>query len=399
MSRPVIALLGLVAVCACSSSDDEAEFQLPPGFVLAGGTESSGGSPSSGGSTSSGGVPGPAASGGNSPVQISGGNAGTGATGGIDSCQSVSAEAELQPVYLVFAFDVSGSMGQGDFPWHDRTLKWEPVVAATRAFFEDPASEGLSASLTVFPEREEAGRCDQASYEEPDVAMSALPSATFGELLDDIGSETWRGGTPTLPMIRGVFEYVDGERIANPGRYALVMVTDGYPQGCDDQSIQSVVDVVAGQADTVPTYVIGVANPPLDGAPDTVSDLGAIAEAGGTEDAFIVDTGNPQQTTRDFQDVVEEIRGRSLVCNLPIPDPPDGRVFDKQRVEVQYSNDTDQTLFSYDADCLTENAWHYDDAQNPTSVVLCDDTCALVQADPRAKIAVNFACQTVIIIE
>jgi hypothetical protein len=97
--------------------------------------------------------------------------------------------------------------------------------------------------------------------------------------------------------------------------------------------------------------------------------------------------------------VVEEIRGRSLVCNLPIPEPPDGRVFDKERVEVQYSNDGGETLFTYDADCQAENAWHYDDPADPSSVVLCDDTCAVVQADPKAKIAVNFACETVIIIE
>src|SRR6188768_1406237 len=44
-----------------------------------------------------------------------------GGGGGGPVCETVSAAAELPPVYLAFAFDVSGSMGQLDQPrwWHD----------------------------------------------------------------------------------------------------------------------------------------------------------------------------------------------------------------------------------------------------------------------------------------
>ena len=74
----------------------------------------------------------------------------------------------------------------------------------------------------------------------------------------------------------GTVGFVLAEREAHPGRYAIVLVTDGYPQGCDDadDEIAAVVaEVEAALEEGITTYVIGVANPPIDGAPDTVTDL------------------------------------------------------------------------------------------------------------------------------
>jgi hypothetical protein len=348
----------------------------------------------SGGSTA---LPG----GGSGPVvTLTGGTTGTAGNGmgegGVNACETVATGVDLEPVYLVFAFDVSGSMGQGDFPWHDRTLKWDPVVAATKAFFEDPKSTGLHASLVTFPHgMDGAENCDEATYAAPDVPMTALPSEAFGVRLDTIGSEPWRGGTPTLAVVRGSLAFIEEQRDLNPGRYALVLVTDGFPQGCDDQAIASVVDLVTEAAPATATYVVGVENPPIDGAPDTVSDLGSIAEAGGTE-AILIDTGNPSDTTAKFQAAIELIRGEAVSCTLPIPPPPDGREFDKQRVRVSYESGSDEVSFSYDAECLEPDSWHYDDVDDPTAVVLCDSTCATVQADTQANLSVEFACENVI---
>jgi hypothetical protein len=323
--------------------------------------------------------------------------AGTGGTGGVVACDTVSTGASLQPVYLVFAFDVSGSMGQGDYEWHDRTLKWDPVVSATKAFFEDAASTGFEASLTAFPDgSDEDERCDDATYAMPDVAMTALPSATFGVALDAIGAAEWRGGTPTLHVVRGTLGQIERARATQPGHYALVLVTDGYPQGCDDNEIPSVVTVVQAAAGTTPTYVIGVANPPIDGAPDTVTDLAAIAQAGGTTDAFIIDTGNPTDTVNRFRDVIEQIRDQALSCTIAIPTPPGGRVFDKNRVEVVYQSGATTTPLVYDPLCAMPSAWHYDDPANPTSIELCEATCTSVQADTMAGLQVNFACEDII---
>jgi hypothetical protein len=341
------------------------------------------------------------------PELALGGSAGTPASSGSgDVCATVTASAMLEPVHLAFAFDVSGSMGKGDHPWHDATLKWDPVVAATRGFFEDPASEGLMASLTAFPiDADEDERCEAAGYADPGVAMQALPSTEFGEALTAIREHDWRGGTPTLAVVQGVLGYIATYRAEHPGHYALVLVTDGYPQGCDDDSIESVKDAVSAVASDVPTYVIGVKNPPLvdddgDTAPDTVSNLAGVAEAGGTESPFIIDTGEPAKTSTDFQAAIEKIRGVAISCNVTLPTPPDGRAFERDSVVVKYSVGGAKIELSYDESCTVDNAWHYDDVDNPSQVVLCPATCATVTAGPEAEaeaaLGVDFTCERVI---
>src|SRR6185436_12591447 len=197
--------------------------------------------------------------------------------GQADACATTQAKTTLEPVHLAFAFDVSGSMGQGDELWHDRTLKWDPISAATKAFFADPASRGFYASLTLFPEiGEESVRCTDAVYVDPDVAPTALPSTAFATVLDVIPTQPWRPGTPTVHVLRGVFSFVDREMAGRPGRYVVVLVTDGYPSGCSNNRIADVVNVVSQRAMTIPTYVIGVNNPPISGAPDTTSNLNQV---------------------------------------------------------------------------------------------------------------------------
>lgn len=324
---------------------------------------------------------------------------GAGGTG--TTCASQKAGANLLPVRLAFAFDVSGSMGQGDYPWHDATLKWDPVVAATRAFFEDAESAGLEASLTAFPVAESNAKCMNGSYEAPIVPMTALPSPAFGAALDGIRAGTWRGGTPTLHVVSGVLAQIAQSNASNPGRYVFVLVTDGYPQGCSDNAIQSVVDAVAAVAATTPTYVIGVANPPLTDsngmmAPETVMNLSAVAVAGGTGQAYIINTGDPAATHAAFSMAINEIRGTSISCNLAIPPIPGGRAFERDKVIVTYTSAGTPVDLTYDASCSMPNTWHYDDVNAPTEIVLCDSTCTSVQADDTAVLDVTFTCNSVI---
>lgn len=325
---------------------------------------------------------------------IGGFDPGAAGTGTVETCATETSTANLEPVYLAFGFDRSGSMGKGDEDWHDQSLKWDPVATATSAFFADPASSGLSAALTFFPNsREEDERCDPDRYTSPDIPMTPLPSSDFEPALDAVPDEDWIGGTPTLAVMSGLVDYVDEQRPSRPGRYAIVLVTDGYPQDCDDSSIESVAELAASIADSTPTYVIGVANPPFDDAPDTVTDLTAIAEAGGTEKAFLIDTGDPTQTSRDFRTAIDEIRGAAISCDVAIPAPPTGRVFDKEAVAVSYSVDSGSTsALVYDPACIGLG-WHYDDSANPSRIVLCPDACQTIQAEASASLAVNFACE------
>lgn len=311
-------------------------------------------------------------------------------TGGV--CGNQNAEASLQPVHLAFVFDVSGSMGKLDQSYHDPKLKWDPVVAATKGFFE--TSKDLFASMTFFPALEE--KCVDLSYELPTVPFTALPSKVFGEALDAYRAEGWRGRTPTLHALRGVYAYVTREMLTRPGRYVMVLVTDGYPEQCDDNSIASVVAEAKNIATTMPLYVVGVKNPK--GGPDTVSDLGVVAAAGETKEAFFINTGDPAKTTADFQAAIEKIRGYSVSCNLQIPKPPAGMAFQKENVAVSTSTGGKVTKLTYDPKCESPNAWYYDAPAAPTLIRLCPGICKAIQDDSSTKINIEFTCEPVIIV-
>ncbi|MFZ5894645.1 MAG: vWA domain-containing protein [Myxococcota bacterium] len=370
--------------CGTSSADE-----IP--FGAAGNTAGANGERGSGGRSA-----GQSAAGG---ALVTFGGASAGSTGGGTSiggsCGSQSSQAEVVPVYLAFVFDVSGSMGKGDQPWHNKSLKWDPVVAATKAFFIDSASQGLNASLTFFPTGSNS-QCSQSSYRNPDVPMTALPSTVFGKAIDAVGAQSWRGGTPTLAALQGVISTLKGNLMAKAGRYAIVLVTDGYPQGCSDDSISSVVSAVSAVAAEIPTYVIGVKNPPIQGAPDTVTNLTQVAQAGRTDHAHIIDTGDPTRTTADLTATINAIRKSSISCELAIPAPPSGSKFDKQNVAVIVTTSGNRMSLSYDATCQIPNAWHYDQAASPTRIVLCASACNALQLDATATLRVEFTCEAVI---
>lgn len=325
---------------------------------------------------------------------VSGARDGSG--GPASGCAVASAAVELQPVHLAFAFDVSGSMGMNDKPWHNKALKWDPVVSATRAFFEAETSAGLTASLTFFPTKRVDEVCSAEAYFTPDVPMTGLPSSVFGEQIDLIPpgpGETWGQSTPTLAIVRGSRRFVADYREGHEGRYAIVLVTDGYPQNCSRaaDSVDAVVnEAQAALADDLPTYVIGVANPMVPNAPDTVSDLHRIAEAGGTESAFLIDTGDAAATASTFSAAIAQIQKAAVSCSVAIPSTGE---FDKRNVAVHYEVGGDVRALTYDKDCNTASAWHYDNVDDPTQIVLCPATCTEVGAIPDAALEVEFACE------
>jgi hypothetical protein len=316
---------------------------------------------------------------------------------GTACTRTASTETTLAKVHLAVAFDVSGSMGKLDKPYYDPKLKWEPVVTAMKAFFTDPASSNLFASLVFFPiDASESKRCNADSYANPDVPMTALPSDAFGAAIDAVTPKSmsdWRGGTPTLAVIQGTYSFVSPLAKADAGsKYALLLVTDGYPQDCssDDDKIATVAAAVKGFASELPTYVIGISNPPP--GPDTVTNLNDIAVAGGTDHAFIIQTGDPTATVNAFRDAVSSIRMSQLSCDFEIPPAPAGQTFDPTRANVTYTSGSSERDLDYDASCKAEGAWKFDDDAAPKRMILCDATCSMVRADPQAQLRVDFGC-------
>ena len=361
-------------------------------------------------------------------TDTSGDNTG-GEGGGGPVCETASSEAEIPPVYLAFAFDVSGSMGHLDQPnwWHDPDAKWIPVVEATRAFFEDDTSHGISASMALFPAKDD--KCDSDTYTDPEVEMTKLPSLSFAGAFEDYEDEVgsplaggdWRGSTPTAAAIHGVGESLSDLRKEQPdAKFAIVLVTDGLPQGCDGSSLSDASEAAADFfADGLSTYVIGIENPttPPDDVPaawddwgncdsgsgggdepctppDTLAPLNELADAGGTQSAFLIDTGNPSATKQAFSAAIEAIRQSSLSCSLAIPEHPEpGMMFEKDKIDVSVTIDGKTTRFNYDAECAELGSWHYDDASDPTKIEICEATCLDLKKKPEAELNVDFLCE------
>jgi len=358
-----------------------------------GASSSSGGTPSLGGAINNGGS-----------TSLGGSNGDPTSFGGDDgstTCAASTAEASLSPVYLVFLLDESGSMGDGKYG--DRKVKWDPVTSALLAFFADADSAGITASLGLFPLNKNTttgpatsampADCDAAVYGKPEVPPSPLPddkafSAAIAKL--DPPNEY---GTPTFPALTGTIAYAETLLKEDASRkVAIVMVTDGEPVDCTGNTIANTAMAAMGVADHIPTYVIGVG--------DSLDSLNAIAKGGGTDKAFIVALDNPTQTRKDLLDAINLIRGKSISCEVPVPPPPAGKRLDPNKVNVEFSGSgMPTTKLKYGAACTGDTAWHYDDPQHPTTILLCDDTCAAVKADAMGKLGVEFACEDRVVVQ
>jgi predicted regulator of Ras-like GTPase activity (Roadblock/LC7/MglB family) len=374
--------------------------------------------------------------------------------GPVVECASASQPTELQGVTLVFGFDVSYSMASSD---EVRQLKWEPVVLAARTFFSSPSSKDVSAQLTFFPSERATtvntgpttpaaplppadddegtggaagggggapgggggfggfggggfgggggsnAACTQDEYTTPDIPLTALPSDLFGTTID--ATQPNRVGTPTRWILPALIEQAAALKETNPANYAVVLVTDGLPTNCAAFPAEDDIDEVAalaaaGPAAGIPVYVIGVA--PSEEEGDGIGNLNEIAVQGGTQSAFMVDTGDVDKTVADFLSVIETIKESTFSCNMPIPAPPPGQVFDPAKVNVAFKTDPEsgeETPMVYSPDCTAEWGWHYDNEANPTTIVLCDSACGSVKSfsSTAGSVDIEFGCERRII--
>jgi hypothetical protein len=207
------------------------------------------------------------------------------------------------------------------------------------------------------------------------------------------------GGTPLVQVLEGMLGYLRAWAKDHPGRKpVMVLATDGIP---DDTCSASDIDppnslenavAIAKQAYTgepsIPVFVIGV------GAELTA--LNGIAEAGGTGSAAVLSTGG--NVTQKFLAALDDVRTSALSCDYEIPEPATGKIdFDAVNVTFQDGSAPADTFFYVGdaAGCSTsaDQSWYYDDAKQPSRVVLCPKTCERVSAASSAKVSIAFGCK------
>jgi hypothetical protein len=110
------------------------------------------------------------------------------------------------------------------------------------------------------------------------------------------------------------------------------------------------------------------------------------------------------QARPDWQGVFDQmvdvvVSNRTLDCAWPIPQPPNGLAFAKDKVNVEYTPGGQGMVQAIPnvptaADCANHNAWYYDDASNPQMVHACPAACDTIQADVEGRIDILFGCIT-----
>ncbi|HTI33311.1 MAG TPA: vWA domain-containing protein, partial [Miltoncostaea sp.] len=409
-----VALLSAALGAACAA-----------GSGRPGGPDSSGGPGGSG--TAGGGQGGDLGFGSSS---VSGGDGGSG--GGIDACAAAPYQAQRLPLDMYIMLDKSGSMHENVSGGGN---KWQAVTAAIQSFVSQPGLGDISVGMQFFPLFVTAAECsvacssdadcgpfapcDQASpstpgtcqncypgadscvvrdYSTPAVEIAPLPGVV-DPLVSAMQAQSPLGATPTSAALQGALDHGKDWAQAHPGHVTIaVLATDGEPTDCDTNlmNIDAIAAAAAGGSPKVLTFAIGVFTP-YDIMYGSPAKLDAIAAAGGTGKATVIDT--TQNVNQEFLAALDKIRDAALACSYDIPTPEAGTP-DFSRLNVQYTPGGGGAPVVFDhytdkSQCpASGGGWYYDDPAHPTQIILCDAACAEVSADKSGKMDILLGCKT-----
>jgi len=325
-------------------------------------------------------------------------------------CTGQSYASERLPLDLYFLIDLSGSMAQSA----GSGSKWDRVSAALVAFLNAPESAGLGLGVGYFPANVQStcgpgdpgclcipfvniclpnigGSCEAQEYATPSVSLSLSPDPAV--IVADIQRQALEGGTPTRPALEGALQYVEGWAEQHPGRsVAVVLATDGDPQGCDSNAPSDAADTAAAAWNgphRIRTFVIGVGN--------ELRSLDLVAAAGGTGQAFLTSDG--ADLSGQFADALTQIRVEAGGCTYTLPPAPEGRAIDPTLVNVSVggtsgapSGIVPMASQGVAESCSATGGWYYDNPNAPAAIKLCPATCAALG---QGQVDVQLGCQTV----
>jgi hypothetical protein len=371
-----------------------------------------------------------------------GGNSSAGASqgsGGItDACVTDAVVGEQLPIDLYMMFDKSGSMACrpdesvglncDDEPGPE--ARWTAVTTALKSFINSPDNAGIGVGVGFFPrfakydpacgltkclvsfndsclkgcgceevscspfcscKDKPVDACEPVQYEAPTVPIGVLPGSAAA-LVTEIDAQAVAGGTPTTPALSGALAHAAKWATDHPDRnVALVFATDGEPDGCAGNNIENAAKAAStafAATPSIPTYVIGIG--------PSLENLNAIAEAGGTKQAYLL--GASTDAVTEFSKALQSIRGRTLSCDYKIPEKSD---LDYSKVNVNVSVGSGAPTLvgqAASAEQCEDNSdgWYYDNPAAPKLIKLCKKTCDSVLAAAGSKLEVLIGCKTIV---
>jgi hypothetical protein len=304
------------------------------------------------------------------------------------------------------------------------STKWDQVSKAINAFVAQPSMAGVGVGIQYFGVPANAASCPStctnntqcnggiclpfvnkcvcpgqggdsctaADYAKPEIEISPLPGVAQ-QISASIGAHGPSTSTPTSAALQGAVDHAKAWAQAHAGHVTIsVLATDGDPTECDTnlQNIDAIAATAANGNPKILTFVIGVGS--------SLSNLNGIAQAGGTGQAFLVDTGGNAQ--QQFLDALNKIRGQALGCVYTIPLPTSGQL-DFGSVNVVYKpGDGSQPVLlpkvNDKGSCpASGDAWYYDNNAALTQIVLCDASCTKVTGS-KGEVDIVIGCGTVV---
>ena len=324
-----------------------------------------------------------------------------------EGCVGTAYEGENIPLDIFIMFDQSCSMscpielsGPGqcccqppETGCTDQRI--DPVRSAVDQFLGDPLSSGIGVGIGFFGYYEVGNTsCDPSDYARAAVPIAPLPgnAASVSAALNAVLPT---GETPTDMAIQGACDYLNAYHDERPGsKKVILLVTDGVPEtpqsGCDpsvEGASQVAQDCLNGSPN-IETYVLGVGQ--------ALDSLNAIAEAGGTERAYLVESGD---VAGSVLEALNAIRADAVIpCSLPIPPPPNGGALDYNKVNLgicDAGGESVPTSYVPSADdCQGAGNWYYEDTATGRNITLCEATCETVTA-AGATLFFNVGCTRV----
>jgi Mg-chelatase subunit ChlD len=312
-------------------------------------------------------------------------------------CAAQAYEGEAIPLDIYIMFDQSGSM-LNDV---GGLTRFEAIQRATQTFLRDDASAQIRVGIGYFG-FQAIGQtsCAAGDYASPSVEVTIDREA----VLSSLAEREPIGETPTGAAIRGACSYARDWKRANAAHsVVMLLLTDGEPKApmscAAGDCCPSLSDAVQAAAHCravdppIATYVLGV-GPFLD-------NLKQIAQAGGTERAYLI---GDQDVEQKVLEALNAIRGAaSIPCELKMPEPQPGAALDYGLVNVAYQDSTCALSVIYNVqgadNCdAAEGGWYYDDPSAPSSVTLCEASCDRVSA-PGGRLAFTIGCETEVLVK
>lgn len=242
-------------------------------------------------------------------------------------------------------------------------------------------------------------RCEVADYASPAVPISN-EAGRGPAIVESLREHEPNGLTPTGPALAGALEHARSWAEEHPGRQAVtVLATDGFPTECAPLELPELAAMSAAAlaaSPSVKTFVIGVFSD-LDLGQDGRARLDQLAAAGGTEQAFVINTTQSADVAQDFLDALEVIRTTAVGCEFRL-DADAALDFDRVNLKVTTPFAGEQQLFNVpDAAACEEGAWYYERNERgvPVQINVCPEVCAgFTQRDVRVDLEIG--CATLI---